>query len=79
MENFEAQDEVYRRAVLPPDLAVRVSVEAGITLPWYRWVGERGRVLGVDRFGHSAPGELVLERYGLTAGAIVDAVRALLG
>jgi len=79
MENFDDQDERYRRAVIPPEVRVRVAIEAGIAMPWYRFIGDRGRVLGVDRFGHSAPGELVLERYGFTAAAIVEAVRQLLG
>jgi transketolase len=57
---------------------VRVSVEAGITMPWYRYLGARGLALGVDRFGHSAPGELVLERYGFTAAAVAEAVKKLL-
>ena len=79
METFDDQDERYRRAVIPPEVRVRVAIEAGIAMPWYRFIGDRGRVLGVDRFGHSAPGELVLERYGFTAAAIVEAVRQLLG
>jgi len=78
MENFEAQDEAYRRAVLPPEVRVRVAIEAGITMPWYRYLGDSGRALGVDGFGHSAPGEQVLERYGFTAGAVAEAVTALL-
>jgi transketolase len=78
MENFEAQDEAYRRDVLPPGLAVRVSVEAGITMPWHRYLGARGLALGVDRFGRSAPGEQVLERYGFTAAAVAEAVKKLL-
>jgi len=79
MENFERQDDAYREAVLPADVPARVAIEAGIAMPWHRYVGPSGAILAVDRFGQSAPGELVLERYGLTAEALVDAVRKQLG
>ena len=59
--------------------AARVSVEAGATLGWERWVGLKGVCLGVDRFGASAPGGEVLERLGMTVDAVCDALRQVLG
>ncbi len=78
MELFEAQDQAYRDSVLPPAITARVAVEAGVSMPWYRWVGSRGAVIGVDRFGASAPGELVLEKYGFTIEHVVAAVKSVL-
>ncbi len=75
-ELFAAQDASYRDAVLPPDVAARVSVEAGVTQGWQQWVGDRGRMIGIDRFGASAPGGTVARELGLTADAVVAAVRA---
>ncbi len=74
-ELFEQQDERYRRRVLPPDIPVRLAVEAAASLGWSRWVGNRGAAVGVDRFGASAPGSVVLEQYGFTAENV--AARAL--
>jgi transketolase len=68
-ELFAAQDEAYRDAVLPPDLP-SVSVEAGIAQGWERWVD---RAVSIDRFGASAPGPEVLERLGITPGAVAGA------
>ena len=76
-ELFDAQPESYRRAVLPPDVTARVSIEAGVTAGWERYVGPEGASLGVDRFGASAPGEVVMEKYGLTAGHVAEAARRL--
>ena len=77
-EAFEAQDRAWREAVLPPDVRARVSVEAGATLGWHRWIGDGGRALGLDRFGASAPGDLNLERFGFTAEVVAGALRELL-
>lgn len=70
-ELFTMQDESYRNQVLPPHLKVRLAVEAGITLGWERWVGDQGAVIGVDRFGASAPYKKVFSMYGLTVDRIV--------
>ncbi len=78
-ELFADQDQAYRDAVMPPEIDARVSVEAGVTLGWERWIGLTGIAIGVDRFGASAPGPLVREKYGLVAKPIVDAVRKLAG
>lgn len=78
-EAFAAQSREYRESVLPPSVGARVSVEAGVTFGWCRWIGDRGIAIGVDRFGASAPGEVNLEKFGLTADRVVAAVRTLIG
>jgi transketolase len=78
MELFEAQEPAYRDSVIPrggPCLAV----EAGVSMSWWKWVGDRGDVLGIDRFGASAPGTTVLEKLGFSADAIASRARSLLG
>jgi transketolase len=77
-ELFEEQPEEYRDEVLPPGVEARVSIEAGITFGWERWVGPRGVSLGVDRFGASAPYERIYEELGLTAGAVAEAAAGVL-
>jgi transketolase len=77
-ELFEAQPAAYRDAVLPPQVRARVSVEAGSTFGWERYVGREGTIIGVDRFGASAPGPVVMREYGLTADHVVAAVKRLL-
>ena len=77
-ELFAAQPDAYRDEVLPAAIAARVSVEAASTFGWARWTGTWGRTVGIDRFGESAPGGLVMERLGMTPGAIVEAARASL-
>ena len=76
-ELFELQDEAYRAEVLPPNLGARLAVEAGVTMGWQRWVGDNGDVLGVDRFGASAPGGTVLEKYGFTVDNVVERALAI--
>ena len=77
-EAFEAQSSEYRESVLPAAVRARVSVEAGATIGWWRWIGDAGTPIGIDRFGASAPGEIVLEKLGFTPEHVADAVRALL-
>ena len=77
-ERFERQPAAYRDAVLPPDCARRLSIEAGVTQPWYRYVGRRGHAIGIDRFGLSAPGGTVLQALGISVDALVEEGRALL-
>ena len=77
-EIFGAQDAAYRNEVLPPAILARVGVEAASPFGWERWTGTYGRIVAIDRFGESAPGGLVMERLGMTAGAIVEAARASL-
>jgi transketolase len=77
-EIFEAQGEEYKNSVLPPDLEARVSVEAGVTMGWERHVGSRGRSVGIDRFGASAPGERVLSELGITPENVANVALGLL-
>jgi transketolase len=77
-ELFEAQPAAYRDAVLPPHVRARVSVEAAATFGWERYVGREGTIIGIDRFGASAPGPVVMREYGFTADHIVMAVKRLL-
>ncbi|ARA92764.1 transketolase [Rhodothermaceae bacterium RA] len=77
-ELFDAQPEAYRREVLPPEVRARVAVEAGVTMGWQKYVGLEGRIVGLDRFGASAPYQKLMEVFGFTAEHIADEVRALL-
>ena len=77
-ELFEAQPQDYRDEVLPPEVGKRLAVEAGVSLGWERWVGDRGATLSIDRFGASAPGTTVLERFGFTPENVAARARALL-
>jgi transketolase len=76
-EAFAAQDAAWRESVLPKAVTARVSIEAGSTLAWSKWVGDRGVSIGVDRFGASAPAEKIYEAYGVTPAAVVAAVKKL--
>ncbi len=77
-ELFAAEQETYRDAVLPPSVTARLAVEAGRSIGWERWVGSRGDVLSVDRFGASAPGEVVMREYGFTVDHVVERALALM-
>ncbi|MEE4382366.1 MAG: transketolase [Pseudomonadales bacterium] len=76
LERFLAQDEGYRASVLPAGVP-RLALEAGHPMPWWRIVGERGDVLGIDRFGLSGPGPAVMAEYGFEPEAVAARVRAL--
>jgi transketolase len=78
IELFEAQTQEYRDSVLPPDTTKRLAVEPGASLSWWKWVGTDGDVLGLDRFGASAPGTKVLEELGFSVENIAARARALL-
>lgn len=75
-ELFAAQDAAYRASVLPPHVP-RVSVEAGRTWGWERWIGD-GEAVGIDHYGASAPAEVLAEKFGLTAARVHEAARRLL-
>ena len=74
---FERQPADYREAVLPAACERRVSIEAGVTFGWRAFVGTRGRMVGIDRFGASAPGDVLMEEFGMTKAAIVLAAGTL--
>jgi transketolase len=78
-ELFEAEPTEYRESVLPRAVSRRLAVEAGATFGWERWVGSAGAVVGIDRFGASAPGETVLKELGFTVEHVLARARALLG
>ena len=75
---FDAQPEPYRREVLPPGVP-RLAVEAGRSIGWHAYVGDGGAVIGLDRFGASAPGAVVADKLGFTVDRVVEAARGLLG
>jgi transketolase len=77
-ELFEQQPEAYRQEVLPLDISKRVSIEAGVTLGWHRYVGREGEMIGIDHFGASAPGNILLKEFGFTSENILHRVRSLL-
>ncbi len=77
-ELFEGQEQAYRDAVLPPEIELRLAVEAGVSQGWHRWVGLKGRVLGIDRFGASAPVNEVFKQYGFTVENIEQIVRDMI-
>jgi transketolase len=76
-ELFDSQPREYRDAVLPPSIGKRLAVEAGVSQGWHRYVGDRGDVITVDRFGASAPGEVVLLEYGFTVDNVCARALAL--
>ena len=78
LDLFEGQDEDYRETVLPAAAPVRLAVEPGAGVSWWRWVAPDGDVLAIDRFGASAPGTRVLQELGFTAEGIAERARALL-
>ncbi len=78
-ELFEAMPEDYREAVLPSGTVVRLAVEAGISMGWERYVGDAANVIGIDRFGASAPGPVLQEKFGFTVDNVVRRAMELLG
>jgi transketolase len=78
-ELFKEQSAEYKEAVLPSDVKNRVAVEAGLTFGWEKWVGDKGVVIGLDHFGASAPGNVVMEKFGFTVDHVVEEARKFLG
>ncbi|HEY0297441.1 MAG TPA: transketolase [Bordetella sp.] len=76
---FDAQAQAYRDAVLPPSVSARLAIEAGVPQGWHRYVGEHGGILGMDRFGASAPADVLLREYGFTVDNVCARALALLG
>jgi transketolase len=79
LEFFAKQPEDYRHAVLPPSVPLRIAVEAAAPQSWYRWVGDKGVVLGIERFGASAPYRRIYQELGLTVENVVRKAKELLG
>lgn len=78
LEWFNDQDQAYRDSVLDPTIKARISIEAGSTIGWHRYVGDGGRTIGLDRFGASADGGRLFEEFGLTPDSIAAAVREVI-
>ncbi|MEA3643756.1 MAG: transketolase, partial [Lamprobacter sp.] len=78
MDTFDAQDAAYKESVLPDAVKARVAVEAGVSSLWPKYVGMHGKIVGVDRFGESAPAPAIYKAFGVTAEAVAEAVDSLL-
>lgn len=74
-EWFDSQDDDYRESVLPSNVRARVSVEAGVAMPWYRLLGDAGRPISIEHFGASADGQLLFREFGFTTAAVVAAAK----
>jgi len=79
IERFERQSCEYKQSVLPSSCTKRLAIEAGVSAIWHKYTGLDGTVLGIDRFGISAPGDVVMQELGMTEGHVVEAAKALLG
>ena len=77
-ELFEAQPQAYRDTVLPPSIRARVSIEAASPFGWERYAGLEGAIIGVNHFGASAPGPVVMREFGFTPEHVVDTAKAVL-
>ena len=78
MERFDRQPADYREGVLPSSCKKRVAIEAGVSALWHKYTGLDGRVIGIDRFGISAPGDVVMQELGITDGNLVSVARQIL-
>jgi transketolase len=78
MEIFTQQEEAYQHEVLPPAIHKRLAVEAGVTLPWYKFISSEGDVIGIDSFGDSGEGNAVLAHFGFTTENVINKAKALL-
>jgi transketolase len=79
LEWFDEQSPEYKESVLPSAVKARVSVEAGATLGWHKYVGDAGRTVGIDHFGASADGDFLLQEFGITHEHVVAAAKESLG
>ena len=77
-ELFRQQDQDYQEQVLPMGITRRLAVEAGVSQGWLEWVGPAGKILAVDQYGASAPGDVIYEKYGLTVAGVIERARELL-
>ena len=77
MDLFEKQPKEYRESILPKSVTKRLAIEMGATYGWHKYVGFDGRVLGIDRFGASAPANKVIEAYGFTVENIISLYKGM--
>ncbi len=75
---FEKQDKAYKQSVLNPAVRKRLAIELANPLGWERYVGDEGKILGIDTFGASAPGEVVMEKFGFSVPNVVKLVKELI-
>jgi transketolase len=78
MELFDEQEESYKESVLPSAVKKRLAVEMAHPMPWYKYVGSEGRILGIDHFGASAPGDVVVEKFGFTLDNVLTIAESLI-
>ena len=77
MERFDRQSDAYKAEVLPSTCTKRVAIEAGISTLWYKYVGLNGKVIGTDSFGFSAPGDIVMDHFGINTKNLVETAKSL--
>ncbi|MBU1077815.1 MAG: transketolase [Spirochaetes bacterium] len=77
-ELFEEQPEEYQEQMLPAKIKLRLAIEAGTTLGWQRWIGDKGAMIGIDRFGASAPGDIVMDKFGFNTSNVIQKVKELI-
>ena len=77
-ELFDHQDEIYKQSVLPKNISRRIAIEAGSDQTWYKYVGLQGKIIGINRFGASAPYQEIYKHFGLTAEEVAEAALGLL-
>jgi len=77
MERFDRQPADYQESVLPASCTKRVAIEAGVSGLWYKYVGSEGKVVAIDRFGISAPGNTVMSELGMTPENLVEVVQSM--
>ena len=75
LEWFDEQDDAYRESVLPSEVQARVSIEAGIAMPWHKYTGSFGRTISIEHYGASAPAGELFEKFGFTTAAVVEAAQ----
>jgi transketolase len=75
---FDAQSDEYKQQVLPANVSRRVAIEAGVSDGWWRFVGQHGRIVGLDRFGASAPADDLFEHFGFSVDNVLTVARDLL-
>jgi len=77
-ERFDRQDDAYKALVLPTTCRARLAIEAGVSDPWYQYVGLDGDVIGTDEFGFSAPGDTVMDHFGMTTKNLVEKAKSMM-